>query len=596
MPAKRDEVKVRVTLDDKTKAGLQSATKNIKTFSKTVASVGGAANVAFGNLAARGISGAVGGIRNLVRETFNLNDRFHKLNLQTQLSVGLLSTLHHAAGFADTSLEGLVKGFTNVVKNAGEANKGLMTYTRLFDQLGIETRKFVRLSSDQQFIAFIDALSKLETHAAKLNVAMLAAGRPGKEMIQTFANGKATLDEFREGARKTGVLLDQKFADAFAKSKDEIWQMEQSLRALGNVILLDVIPPLTSMLSLLTSPVRGWRWLKELVAVERSPSYWGVHAAEIAPSAAAPRVFPLTAGAPGAGQFFASAGAGAAPRGPARSPFGRRPDGRAARSRMLGRSRAGYGAAYGFGPGAAAGGAEEMSAEERRRAWQLGSTEELQQAALWEESIRRLRTPVRDLKDDFADLKFAIEGWGQSFADRLLQGELSFKSFVDSMLREMIRYQLTMQSNKVFGLLGDLLANAAGNWFGGRAANPNAIAASATTAHSPAGRGYFMGQSYASHESGSHYIDRVQWAQLHPGERVVPAGMRLAGGGGAPIINIYNNAAGASVQAAGRQTAGGEQMIDIGVFDSVGRGVADGSFDDMFGAAYGLGRVGASVG
>ncbi len=74
---------------------------------------------------------------------------------------------------------------------------------------------------------------------------------------------------------------------------------------------------------------------------------------------------------------------------------------------------------------------------------------------------------VKDQEDAFKDLKTAVEGWGQSFADELLSGEMNFKNFASSMVKQLARIAITKSVNPFFEQAGNWLSSSLGDLFSG---------------------------------------------------------------------------------------------------------------------------------
>lgn len=99
----------------------------------------------------------------------------------------------------------------------------------------------------------------------------------------------------------------------------------------------------------------------------------------------------------------------------------------------------------------------------------------------WETYIRAVEKAGKEItkttetgKDDFKELRTAIEGWGRDSAkaivDFVTTGEMSFKGMIDAMIADILRMAVYQNITKpIFGALGSLftVASAKGNVFSG---------------------------------------------------------------------------------------------------------------------------------
>ena len=592
--AVKADATVRLGLDDKTKAGLQSAQRNMRNMSKSATKMGQTMSVAFGNVLARGITLAIGATKRLATETGNLQDRIHKLNIATKLSVETLSVLRHAAGLAGTDFETLAGTFRSIAHNAVAASKGLEEKARDFRLLGINVDKFLQLNSDQKLLEFVEALSRIEDQALKLNLAQNIAGGGGVALLTAFENGKISMDEFRESAEKFGVVLEDQATKKTAAAKDQVYLLQEAFRGLASDLQTQVDPAIQKTAGVLTNLINSIRdsgkhvELSRLKARREVLEYQYFHGQ--APEGTETWLYLMDERIK---QMEAEM------RGEKTSATGGDFKSLTTRTTLEEEAQKG-GKAKGDGLSAALRSRKPQAAD---YAAQLNMKERTKRAEEMTTALRSQKSAVIELRDEFKQLKFAVEGWGQSFADRLLDGERNFKGFVDSLLREMIRYQLTMQSNKLFGILGDFLANAAQGFFTGRSSM--ALGSSRAGYGGKFGFGHGAGgglgatrAGYApgvlSAAGGIHYVPMDMWAKVHKGEKIVPAGNSGGGSGGAMItINNYSRG---NVEAQSQATETGQQIIDVAVYDSVNRLTSRGRLDGAFRTNYGLGRAGKQVG
>lgn len=77
-----------------------------------------------------------------------------------------------------------------------------------------------------------------------------------------------------------------------------------------------------------------------------------------------------------------------------------------------------------------------------------------------------VRRTMKESKDGFNELKSAVDGWHRDFVDRLIDGERTFKGFVDTIVLEMARIAAAEATKPLFNAASSFLSNI---FSGGRA-------------------------------------------------------------------------------------------------------------------------------
>lgn len=200
----------------------------------------------------------------------------------------------------------------------------------------------------------------------------------------------------------------------------------------------------------------------------------------------------------------------------------------------------------------------------------------------------------KDGKDSFAELSRAIDGWGKKASEAFVDFAFTGKGSITDLVSHMAREFATMQAyNNVF----QPLFSAGGDWFsglfgGGSSASSGATAASWSSTSMP------MLPSFAV---GTDYVPRDMIAQIHKGERIVPAAFNPANGGAAApsvTVNIINAPTGTQVQQ--RPDGNGGMTLDViieqiegGIARNVSRGT--GALNGALTQTFGLNRTAGAM-
>lgn len=175
---------------------------------------------------------------------------------------------------------------------------------------------------------------------------------------------------------------------------------------------------------------------------------------------------------------------------------------------------------------------------------------------------------IAPAKDEMADLKYAVEGWGRDFtnimADAALTGKLSFSDMANSIIRDLLRIQIQK-------MVTDPLVKA-GTSFLDSYLKPDGARAM--------GGPVTSGQSYLVGENGPEIFTPYGSGSITPNNSI----------GGGVSVNIVNNS-GASATAKESVDSRGQRRIDVMIGDMVASEIsragsgANGAIRRTFGAS-----------
>ena len=133
-----------------------------------------------------------------IKQSIDLADSFGKMSDQTGIAANTLMAYTNAGKLAGVTQEGIDKGLRRLSRSIVEADRGLATYKRSFDTLGIELRDSNDnlKTTEAVFGEIAERFSQLEDGATKAAVAQELFGRSGVSLINLLNNGKTALTEF----------------------------------------------------------------------------------------------------------------------------------------------------------------------------------------------------------------------------------------------------------------------------------------------------------------------------------------------------------------------------------------------------------------
>ena len=200
----------------------------------------------------------------VIKKAVDAGDWIDKMSKRTGISATSLSELAYAADLSGASLSDVEKSFKKMAISTQGAADGLATYTRVFDQLGINFDEFKKLDPEAQFLEIGEALNKLEDDTTRAAMAQAIFGRAGSTLIPLFKEGKDGIKALREEAHTLGIVFDQEAAAKAAKLKDAQTALKGAMTGVGQTIALNLLPALTDVVKSITGVItKITKWMAE---------------------------------------------------------------------------------------------------------------------------------------------------------------------------------------------------------------------------------------------------------------------------------------------------------------------------------------------
>ena len=214
--------------------GLAGARKRLEGFSSQVLRTGRSLAIAGAILTAPIILS--------IKKFAAFGDQIAKMAKRTGFSVTALSELSLAATFAGTSIEAVELGLKRMSRIIYDAGQGLKEAERSLDFLGISLQEIEAMSPDDQFNRLSTAIGKIADPTQRAAVAQEIFGRSGTSLLPLFAESADGLKLMREEARKLGIVLDKKTAEAAEVLTDDIARLSASILGLKLQIGVALLP------------------------------------------------------------------------------------------------------------------------------------------------------------------------------------------------------------------------------------------------------------------------------------------------------------------------------------------------------------------
>jgi ElaB/YqjD/DUF883 family membrane-anchored ribosome-binding protein len=203
-------------------AGLNAASKRLSSFAGGVRRTG---------VVVAGIgTAALGGMAIAAKSFASAGARIRDLQLRTGLAAETLSRLDYAAAQTGTSLDATVTGVRTLAKQINQANRGVSSASRLFEELGIEFGSFSQLSLEDQFVVAGDALSRITDETQRAALAQELFGRSGLELVPIFERGADSFRAFAKEAQDLGLVIGEDEAKQAKALDDSFTRVTRTLQ------------------------------------------------------------------------------------------------------------------------------------------------------------------------------------------------------------------------------------------------------------------------------------------------------------------------------------------------------------------------------
>jgi len=237
--AKIADISTKLSLNNRDfKKGLQSTSKSLAKFhaafkraARRVAKAGAVA------LAAAGVAMVA-----IVKKTADKIDKLSKEARKLDITTEMLAGLGHAAKLSGLDQEKLSKSLVKMTKAVSEANEGLSTQVRAFDDLGLEVGDLMKMDAGQQFLAIADAFGDIENHSTKVRVAMDIFGRTGGDLLVTMEQGAEGIRKAIEEAKRLGITFSEEQGAMVEEANDSMTKLASIGEGAFNQLTIGVAP------------------------------------------------------------------------------------------------------------------------------------------------------------------------------------------------------------------------------------------------------------------------------------------------------------------------------------------------------------------
>ena len=237
--AKR-QVKFELSAVDRTKAAFNSVTKGLKGVGSASASA--AKGVAGVGLAATATAGALALV---VNKSFEFIDAIGKTATRTGITTSAIQAFHLAARESGTNIEGANKALEKFARSVGDSQRGLKTMTDIFKALGVEleTNDGHFKSTDTLLEEVAIGISNLGSQTQKATALANLFGRQGILLTNALEDlADRGMDGFIDRAERLGLVLSSKTIRRVEAFNDAVGVIKMQISSFVNNVSASFLP------------------------------------------------------------------------------------------------------------------------------------------------------------------------------------------------------------------------------------------------------------------------------------------------------------------------------------------------------------------
>ena len=212
------DAKIVITADDKASAQMNEVGKSTNKLGINFKALGVAL------VAATAALGAF--IFKATKDWAAAGDVFDKMTDRTGIAVEKLSELDYVLRLSGSSIEDFEKANKKLSATIQDAGYGLETYTRAFDELGLDIAMLQKLSPEEQFWAVAHALAEIDNESNQIALAQDLFGRAGTALLLMLADGADAIAEMQAEYNEYGYQWTEQTAEAAAALNDSVQKLE----------------------------------------------------------------------------------------------------------------------------------------------------------------------------------------------------------------------------------------------------------------------------------------------------------------------------------------------------------------------------------
>jgi hypothetical protein len=194
------------------------------------------------------IGGAgLAGITAAAKATVDWAVSLGELNVRLGFSVEFLSQMKFVAEASGVRFNELATSMQRFTRRLAEARAGTGTLLPALETLGLDAEKLSQLNADEAFLAWADALSKIEHPGQRAALAMAGMDVEGVKVVQMLAGGTDAMARLREEADDLGLTITANTSAAATELAFELQRMTARAEGLVTALVSGMLPAVVDL-------------------------------------------------------------------------------------------------------------------------------------------------------------------------------------------------------------------------------------------------------------------------------------------------------------------------------------------------------------
>jgi len=250
------DAKLTISAEDKTQEAFNKVNKSSQNMAANFKKAGVA-------ITAVGV-GLVLALGKMVNSYSKAGDEVAKMAKRTGFATETLSELRHVAELSGTELGSIEKAIKKMSKTIIDADRGLETYARAFEELGLDIGQLRAMKPEEQFWTIASAIGDLEDQTLKAALAQEVFGRAGTELLPMLAEGSEAIAAQRQEAHDLGIVFDETAAKAAEDFEDAKTRLKTAFTGISASMAQTIMPALTDFIDKIKDAMQKViEWTKE---------------------------------------------------------------------------------------------------------------------------------------------------------------------------------------------------------------------------------------------------------------------------------------------------------------------------------------------
>ena len=242
-----ENIRIHLTAVDKTRSGLASVTRGLRSVTGAVFSM----RTAIASLV------GVGGLGLVVKQSLSATDALAKTASKIGTTTEQLSRLQFAASISGISIEQTNMALQRLVRRTAEAAEGTGEAQGALRELGIDASAVANIDLDTYMLELADAFKNVESESQRLRLAFKLFDSEGAAFVNVLNQGSGALDELFGEAQALGLVMRANVARSVEDANDAFTKLGFLFRGLRDQIVGALAPALEAAVTRLTEFLQG---------------------------------------------------------------------------------------------------------------------------------------------------------------------------------------------------------------------------------------------------------------------------------------------------------------------------------------------------